>query len=1120
MSSPVPNALPTAEDLFADYLELIEEGQVVDFERFCAAHPARAAAMRKMHVRWWAMTQAFTALSLGGSARVDAVSASVESLMTKLRDGRGRAARYAIGVEIARGAMGRVVSAWDGELRRKVALKIHLDRDGDTRQQRRFLEEAQITGQLDHPGIVPIHELGLDDDGRPFFAMRLVQGRDLGEVLQKVSAGDDEWTRTRVLHVLLRVCEAMAYAHEKGVVHRDLKPGNIMVGRFGETYVMDWGLARVAGASGESEPQASTARVDSLRDTIVTEDSASPLLTQHGDVVGTPAYMAPELAAGDARARVEPSADVYSLGAILHHLCAGHMPYVAPGEQINAGEVLARVRRGPPPPLQDDVPAELRAIVERAIERDPARRYVNMAAFANDLRAYLELRVVRAYATGGFAELRKWIARNRALSVASAIALIALVVGTVVSMRLWQRADATAARLTTELDRSEFRNGRLSLGSEDSGSAEDGLWRQHLGGRMPRATAWALADLHARSPCLASALPPVVGDNPVVFVPGSDEVAIGGGDGRIHLHDAATLAPRRIVGEGAGFVLSLAVDRDGKRAFAGNSDGVLTVFELATGRTLRRMQAHRDLLRAIELAPHGEGFATGGGDGRVLWWRDAASEAEEVASHGSPVRSLAFDAEGKLLASGDDQGLVQVVDLRDHTRKRLQLGDRSAMALSFAPQHGALWLGSQMHRVFVTDVDAGQVLHTIPTRNGTCRDLLHDDDGSVLAGGWWRVDRVSSDGERCTPVALRGVWLMDLDRRVRRLVVTNRGRGLSLFDLSDRGMRRFDGDAVALSSDGRRVALASKGSTWLRSVDGSEAIEPGPLVAQSGQLAIDAHGERIALLPNGTERLEVFDVATRAQLFSCAGPTNPPLNASFAFSPGGDELAVVVGLTTVRRLHAHTGAVVGERTFATGQVLRVQFVADGSQLAVITRNSQTVFLWSRNDDALVEVKFGFQTGTVAMSSDRRRLAVGGWQGEIAVRDMVTGSVHEIRAHAGTVWSLAFSPVDSGLLVSSGGANGVVFWDLDTSVACFSALGDTAPVQQVQISADGRTLAATDLRGAVLLDLEYHERHVAGNLAYQLERLRGKVEVNAAREAELRAWSAHVLARPWPRWPSK
>src|SRR4026209_865518 len=164
------------------------------------------------------------------------------------------------------------------------------------RQVARFLEEAQVTGQLDHPGIVPVHDLGVDGDGRVFFTMRLGVGRDLREVIELARTEPEGWSVPRALEVLLKVCDAVAFAHSRGVVHRDLKPSDVRVGSFGEVYVMDWGLAFVGGG-----PEAADGGVETERAGARSLESDSPLLTRHGDVIGTPSYIAPEQAEGRTR---------------------------------------------------------------------------------------------------------------------------------------------------------------------------------------------------------------------------------------------------------------------------------------------------------------------------------------------------------------------------------------------------------------------------------------------------------------------------------------------------------------------------------------------------------------------------------------------------------------------------------------------------------------------------------------------------------------------------------------------------------------------------------------------------------------------------------------------------
>jgi serine/threonine protein kinase len=314
-----------------------------------------------------------------------------------LLQGGGAASRYEVRGEIDRGGMGAVLEVWDRELRRPLAMKVSLsgpDAGADAgRRVARFLEEAQITAQLDHPGVVPVHELGVDDQGRVFFTMRRVQGRDLREVFHQVHFGLGDWTRRRALDVLLRVCEAVAFAHSRGVIHRDLKPANVMVGAFGEVYVMDWGLARVVG---RAEQAGTAVREGEALRTVLHEERErspdSPLVTGAGDVLGTPAYMAPEQALGEL-GELSPRTDVYALGAMLYHLLAREAPYMPVGLETTQELALQGLRLGPPRPLRSvraGIPSKLVAICEKAMAWDPAARYPDVAALATDLRAYLE----------------------------------------------------------------------------------------------------------------------------------------------------------------------------------------------------------------------------------------------------------------------------------------------------------------------------------------------------------------------------------------------------------------------------------------------------------------------------------------------------------------------------------------------------------------------------------------------------------------------------------------------------------------------------------------------------------------------------------------------------------
>jgi serine/threonine-protein kinase len=301
--------------------------------------------------------------------------------------------RYVLLGEVARGGMGIILRVWDTVLERPLAMKI-IDPQAlpaDAGEARlvlaRFLAEARIAGQLQHPGIVPIHDLGSDARGRVYFTMPFFEGCTLGEVFDLVRSRSGGWSLGRALLALSKVCEVMAYAHSRGVVHRDLKPSNLIAGSFGEIYVVDWGLAKVL------DPLAPEARQDAGGGPPA--DAARPGETLDGTVAGTPPYMAPEQALGRL-AEVSFRSDVYALGAMLYRLLAGRAPYAPRHGRDEPAKTLELIRRGPPTPvrrLAPHAPPALAAICEQAMARAPEDRHASVEDLARDLNAYLEGRL-------------------------------------------------------------------------------------------------------------------------------------------------------------------------------------------------------------------------------------------------------------------------------------------------------------------------------------------------------------------------------------------------------------------------------------------------------------------------------------------------------------------------------------------------------------------------------------------------------------------------------------------------------------------------------------------------------------------------------------------------------
>lgn len=332
----------------------------------------------------------------------------LEALRESILGESGAEGRYQVLGPVAAGGMGLVYRVWDRRLRRVLAMKVMRPpgeaRQGDPSAEAaltRFHAEAVVTARLDHPAILPVHDVGLDDERRVFFTMKLVKGRrNLLRVFELVARGEEGWTLTRAVAAILRVCEAVAYAHSKGVVHLDIKPANIMVGQFGETYLLDWGLARrLPGAAGGAPASAPAAADSGSAGGAPVEPEPSDfveldgvLLSRDGRIVGTPPYMSPEQARGDL-CHVDERSDVYSLGALLYHLLTGRVPHLEPGEDVPALVVLMRARARSPARIHELNPRAqpgLVEIAERAMARDPAGRFPSASEMARALERHLD----------------------------------------------------------------------------------------------------------------------------------------------------------------------------------------------------------------------------------------------------------------------------------------------------------------------------------------------------------------------------------------------------------------------------------------------------------------------------------------------------------------------------------------------------------------------------------------------------------------------------------------------------------------------------------------------------------------------------------------------------------
>jgi serine/threonine-protein kinase len=412
-------ATVNASELLVQWDESRRAGRAITPEELCRDYPERLPEIKSL----------IAALeSIGGMA-----TTQPDSGATSNEPGSGtHPSRYHALRPHAAGGLGEVWLGNDRELNRPVALKRVQHRfDHDAAARRRFVREAEVTARLQHPGIVPVYGLTRDDDDRLVYAMRFIEGRSLHEAILEYHATADPMQLRQLLQRFVSVCNTIAYAHQHGVIHRDIKPANIMLGDFGETLVVDWGVAKVAGGS----------ETDS-RDVAASPDVDGPATntdaTRAGSVLGTPAYMSPEQAVGST---VGPAADVFSLGATLYHILTNRPPYAA----TNSQESLALARVGTPPPLRQinrHIPRPLAAICAQALARRPDDRYHSALDLAADIERWLAGESVSADREPWAERALRWARRHRqsvSVGVASlAVAVAGLAIGAVLLSRQQQ----------------------------------------------------------------------------------------------------------------------------------------------------------------------------------------------------------------------------------------------------------------------------------------------------------------------------------------------------------------------------------------------------------------------------------------------------------------------------------------------------------------------------------------------------------------------------------------------------------------------------------------------------------------------------------------------------------
>jgi serine/threonine protein kinase len=423
--------------------------------------------------------------------------------------------KYEILEKLAGGGQGDVWKVWDFELRRCAAMK-RISEQTVAYQSAvyRFLAEAQIASQLEHPGILPIFDVGLDPDGRPYYTTQLLPGTTLEDAWRQIHERKaSEWNVNRALELMLRICDVMSHAHSRGVIHRDLKPSNMLIGAFGDVRVIDWGSAHVLEAAKKNFEQPfvplNWQTVETDRGRAMGAEPQSPLGTAQSGYPGTLLFVPPEILAGKLQ-ELGPATDIYSLGMMLYHLLAGRPAYSkADGSLPEQAELRPLILQGPPEPVRSvnrRVSRDLAAICEKAMAHDINGRYLTMEELAEDIRATLEVRPVRARKPTVFLKFQKWSQRNIAYVLTGSAALI--IISLALSVAHGFKSQRDFARQMTTVRNAELasRNGHWRDALKSWREAESAGYGDPVYLELQQAEAWTILSEPDKSSALLQKL--------------------------------------------------------------------------------------------------------------------------------------------------------------------------------------------------------------------------------------------------------------------------------------------------------------------------------------------------------------------------------------------------------------------------------------------------------------------------------------------------------------------------------------------------------------------------------------------------------------------------------------
>ncbi len=1064
------------------YLEALQRGETIETGRWIARYPDLAEELS-------GCLEALELMRGAVSGQPDRSGAGTAK--GAVGEGQGPPGRppgalprlhgYAVVEEIGRGGMGVVYKALQLATKRIVALKFLAEgMQASPNARRRFEREIELAAALDHPGIVRVLESG-EEDGRAYCAMEFVDGMGLPAFI----AGDSLGV-TDKLTLFCQIAEAVQYAHHRAVIHRDLKPGNILVDASGRARILDFGLARFA-------------------DEASVPNGAVSGMTRSGQLLGTLPYLSPEQAGGHGP-DIDVRSDLYALGVILYEMLTGHPPYDTGGNLADVLHNICHAVPSRPSHFCHEIKSDLDAIVLKALEKPKDKRYQSAAAMAEDVRCYLRGEPVEANRTTRFYVLRKVYARHRRQVQLAAAAVMFLLVASVAILGLYVQVRRESHRLQEQLHVNRLRRAAAHLAAGHDKLAED-LMRRAYAENPDRRAYWSLLSYYTRNP-LAAAVGSLGWITCVAYSPDGRYVVRGDLDGTLAVCDAKTHAALETIRAHDGGIRDAVFAADGALLITGGADGLLRFWRRDSWRPAGFRRAHPGGVAGLRCAKGCDRLLSVGSDGKVLLWDLSSAEVPVlIATHESnpanPAADLAPDGNSvALTASGTMVEIEEALSGRVRTvlsgfgrpieTVRFSSDGRRIAVWSFGEV--SLWDVSNGTRLWSDDAGLSEPRPTslwdfppdaadAPDKPHVCwrPSLDFSSDGALLVlAGWGATVRIwdVQQGRRLGDLRAHGTAVYDVafEPYSRRLAAGSIGE-LRVWDLA-----HYPGVLTwPQQRDVERTCVAIAGTSgtmaWGGASDGSvhviDLASPGQVHQWKAHdraiaaLAFDREGRRLAT-SDRDGRLAIWNVDARRLLQSWQ--TGRTFVRALAFSPAGDRLASGSHAGRLDVWRCSDGSRVQTWRAHAGLILALAFSPTGDRLVTGGTDWYAKFWELGRPNAVGTWRHGEWVNAVAFSPDGHRVATGGADLRIRVgRPAERPDVWPQQAHAHWINAVAF--LDGGRVLVSGGNDAALrFWDAQDGSDLATLPSPGGAVQTLAATEGGRWLAVGAAEAVQLIDV--------------------------------------------------